>query len=197
MLCYGPHAEKHPTFTLFDRWIPSSRKLDRDDALRTLAERFFTSHGPATVRDFIWWTGLTVADAKLALHLASPALQNESDFYFSAENISASGAAPRAHLLPGFDEILLGYRDRSATLAARYADRVVPGGNGVFQATLVLDGQVRGIWRRTTRKKDVLIEAMPFARLTSADKKAFHAPIERYAKFAGVAVTLEWPSRTK
>ncbi len=194
-LCYGPHAEKQPTFAMFDAWIPTSRTLDRDDALRTLAERFFTSHGPATVRDFIWWTGLTVADAKLGVHMASPALeritQGDHDFY-SAPVASKTTSEQRAHLLPGFDEYLLGYRDRSAALAPRFAERVVPGGNGMFLSTLVLDGQVRGTWRRTTRAKSVVITAMPFTRFSASDKKAFAYPIDRYAKYLGSSVTLSW-----
>ena len=198
-LCYGPHVVKQPTFALFDAWIPTSRTLDRDDALRTLAERFFTSHGPATIRDFIWWTGLTVADAKVALHLASPALQRVlsggQELYLSTTvsfRAQSKNLHSRAQLLPGFDEFMLGYRDRSAALAPRYAERIVPGGNGMFLSTLVLDGQVRGTWRRTTRATSVAIEAIPFSRFSAADRKAFITPLERYAKFLDAPVTLAW-----
>jgi Winged helix DNA-binding domain len=195
-LCYGPHAEKQPTFALFDDWIVASRTLAREEALRTIAERYFTGHGPATVRDFVWWTGLTMADAKLALHLAKESLESYLDD--GAEHWMAAGltlredAEPAAHLLPGFDEYLLGYTNRSAALPPRYADRVVPGGNGVFLATLVLDGLVRGTWRRETGPKGVVIEASPFGRLTAAEKHAFTAPSERYARFLDMPVTLTW-----
>lgn len=99
---------------------------------------------------------------------------------------------PRAYLLPGFDEFMLGYKDRSAALAPRYASRIVPGGNGIFLSTLVLDGQVCGTWRRTTRAKSVEIEASPFARLKASDRKAFVEPVERYANFLGATVNLTW-----
>ncbi|MEP6730178.1 MAG: winged helix DNA-binding domain-containing protein [bacterium] len=202
MLCYGPHSDKQPTFTLFDEWIASSLKPDRDDALRILAERFFVSHGPASMRDFVGWTGLTVADAKTAVHLALPVLEkistDDGDFWMAADRITPTGAEPRAHLLPGFDEFMLGYKDRSAALAARYSDRIVPGGNGMFLSTLVVDGQVSGTWRRAARAKTIkttAIEASPFGRLDASAKKAFSIPRERYARFLGAPVTLAWERR--
>ena len=191
-LVCGPHSEKQPTFARFDEWIPDSSTLDRDDALRTLAERFFVSHGPATLRDFVWWTGLRVADAKIGLHLASPSLVQVGEHWMSATHASPAEPAPRAHLLPGFDEFMLGYKDRGAALAAKHAERVVPGANGVFLATLVLDGQVCGTWRRSTRGNSVAIEATSFSRLEAADRRAFAGPVERYAQFVGTPVTIAW-----
>ncbi len=195
-LCYGPHSEKQPTFVHFDEWIRTSRNLDRDDALRAMAERFFLSHGPATLRDFVWWTGLTVADAKTGLHLAQPSLErlptDDGEFWMSNDRSTASAAALRAHMLPGFDEFMLGYTDRSAALAPRHSGRIVPGGNGMFLSTLVLDGRVCGTWRRTARAKSVEVEASPFARLKASEKKAFAGPAGRYAQFLGIPVTVTW-----
>jgi hypothetical protein len=196
MLCYGPHSEKQPTFVLFDDWIQTSCRIDRDDALRTLAARFFGSHGPATIRDFAWWTGLTVADAKVGLHLAQPSLErvatDDGELWMANDLSTVTTAEPRAHLLPGFDEFMLGYKDRSASLAPRYAGRVVPGGNGMFLSTLVLDGQVRGTWQRSARAKSVVLHASPFVRLTASERAAFAGPVERHAQFLGIPVALAW-----
>ena len=196
MLCHGPHSEKQPTFVLFDEWVRTSRQLDRDDALRTMTERFFTSHGPATLRDFVGWTGLTVADAKIGLQSALSSLERVStdggELWMAHDRPSVNTAEPRAHLLPGFDEFMLGYTDRSAALAPEYAGRIVPGGNGMFLSTLVLDGRVCGTWRRATRAKSVVLEASPFVRLTASEKKAFASPAERYAQFLGVPVAVRW-----
>ncbi|MEP6622032.1 MAG: winged helix DNA-binding domain-containing protein [bacterium] len=196
-LCYGPHSEKQPTFVQFDEWITTSRTLDRDDALRTLAERFFMSHGPATLRDFVGWTGLTVADAKVGVHLAQSSLEritgDAAEMWMANDRPATdAAAAPRAHLLPGFDEYMLGYKDRSAALAPRDADRIVPGGNGMFLSTLVLDAHVRGTWRRSAGAKAVTVDALPFARLSAADKKVFREPAERYARFLGGPVVVRW-----
>ena len=196
MLVYGPHSAKQPTFTLFDRWIPTSRALDRDEALRTIAERYFTSHGPASLRDFVGWTGLTVAEAKRALQLASPSLERLEvagvEFWADAARTEGDAGAQRAHLLPGFDEFMLGYKDRSAALTPHHASRIVPGGNGMFLSTLVLDSQVRGTWRRTPRAASVQVECVPFTRLSATDRKAFVEPANRYATYLGVTVDLSW-----
>jgi hypothetical protein len=196
VICQGPHAEKEPTFTLFDDWIRTARPLDRDDALRTLAERYFRSHGPATLRDFVWWTGLTVADAKIGLHLAQSSLErvttDGAELWMSNERRAARTSTSPAHLLPGFDELMLGYKDRSAMVAARHAGRIVPGSNGMFLSTLVLDGRVCGTWRRSAPAKGVVLEASPFGRLSAAQKKSFGVPRARYADYLGQPATLRW-----
>ena len=199
MLCFGPHDEKQPSFVLFDDWIPTSRALDRDDGLRTLAERFFTSHGPASVQDFVRWTGLTVAEAKRALQLAQSSLDRvataDGDLWMSNELSSHEAPVSRAHLLPGFDELLLGYKDRSATLAAEHASRICPGNNGMFQSTLVFDGRVCGLWRRSTRAKAVEITMSPFVPLEASQKKAFGEAAERYGRYLGAPVPVKWASQ--
>jgi hypothetical protein len=137
-----------------------------------------------------------VADAKLALQLARGSLDTYehegAEHWMARDLVVADDAAAGAHLLPGFDEYMLGYTNRSAALPARYADRVVPGGNGVFLSTLVLDGQVRGTWRRETGPKGVVIEASPFGRFSAVEKQAFAEPAERYARFLEMPLKLEW-----
>ena len=196
MLCFGPHSDKQPTFVLFDDWIRTSRRLDRDDALRTMAERFFTSHGPATLRDFAGWIGVAMAGARVGLALARPSLERvdtvAGEQWMASGAVSESAPPPRSHLLPGFDEFMLGYKDRSAALPARLADRIVPGGNGMFLSTLVIDGQVCGTWRRRTHRNSVRIEPSPFRRLAASGKRAFAIPAGRYAHFLDVPVTIAW-----
>jgi hypothetical protein len=198
MLVFGPHDERQPTFALFDEWIRDSVSLDRDDALRTLAARYFTGHGPATLRDFVWWTGLTVKDAKLGLELARSSLErvavNDTEYYMGADMPAPDEPAPPTHLLPGFDELMLGYSDRSPSLAPQHANRICPGANGMFVSTLVLDGRVVGTWRRSTRAQSVTIEATPFGRLSATRKKEFVEPADRYGRFLGLPVTLTWAS---
>ncbi len=197
MLCQGPHAEREPTFVLFDAWIRASHAPSRDEALQTLATRYFTSHGPATVRDFANWTGMTMAAARDGLHLAQPVLApmrgDSGELWMSSAHEDAS-PDERAYLLPGFDEYLLGYRDRSAVLDAEHAELVVPGGNGVFQATIIADGHVRGTWRRSTRATGVRLRMLPFSSLSAPIRRSLAAAANRYAAFLGIPVALEWTS---
>jgi hypothetical protein len=197
MLCHGPHAGTEPTFTLFDDWIRSSRMPSRDEALQLLAERYFSSHGPASLRDFANWSGLTMADATTALLLAKPVLvrlEAESGEMWMSNTLDDTDVpASRAHLLPGFDEYLLGYRDRGDVLAVEHAELVTPGRNGVFQATLVVDGRVRGTWRRASRPQGTIVRLLPFEPLSTPIRKALAAAANRYANFLGVPVALEQP----
>ena len=197
MLVFGPHEGKQPTFVPFDEWIRSSVVLERDDALRAIAARYFAGHGPATLQDLVRWTGLTVTDAKAGLRLAQPSLErvvaDGAEHYLPHEREPTGTLRSRAHLLPGFDELMLGYGDSSASLAREHADRICPGANGMFRPTLVLDGKVCGTWRGSARAKSMTIVASPFAPLTESQKAAFAGPAERYARFLGAAVALAWP----
>lgn len=198
VLCFGPHRGKQPTFALFDEWIPTSRELPRDEALQTLAERYFTSHGPVTLRDFAGWSGLTIADARIGLELASATLQKltvEGQDYWMSRHIQEVDPHPiQAYLLPGFDEFMLGYKDRSAALAPEYANRICPGNNGMFFPTLVIDGQVCGTWKSSLKARACTITPDLFFPLNTAQKEAFNTPALAYEHFIGTPVTIAWPA---
>jgi hypothetical protein len=179
MLCFAAHSGTQPTFALLDEWVPPApRTLGRDAALAELARRYFQSHGPATVHDLAWWSGLTVADAKAAAAMVSGDFIEETiDGRVYVLPDTAPPARPGLHILPGFDEFILGYKDRTATLAPADARKVVPGGNGMFLPTIVAGGRVVGIWKPYT----------PFRRLTQTESRAYRAAITRYERFLGTA----------
>jgi hypothetical protein len=181
--------EKQQTFVLLDEWVPNPTALSGDDALVELAFRYATGHGPATAQDFAWWAGLTLADARKGLDGAGSRLGREEvggvTVWTRAEFQEARAeAAAGGYLLPGFDELLLGYRDRDALLPREHANRVVPGGNGVFFPMIVLDGRIAGTWKRIQRKGDVDVVLNPF--VERDDLAEILAPaIERYRRFLG------------
>lgn len=183
LICFGAHEGKQPSFALLDDWLPDAGPvLSRDEALATLAQRYFGSRGPASVADFAWWAGLTQADAKRALAAAAGLRQEIVD---GTALWMAQDAQPQrakgVHLLAGFDEYLLGYKDRSHVLAPQFADRIAPGGNGVFKPMIVSDGQIAGTWQRS----DCTVQ--PFAALARAETKALAAALQRYRAFCGDA----------
>jgi hypothetical protein len=162
VLCQGPLEGKQQTFALLDEWVPLAKKMERTQAIAELAKRYFMSHGPATVHDFANWTSLGMAEAKQGLAAARGLLAteqyDEKDYWLSKE-IAAHAEAPRGlYLLPGYDEFLLGYKDRTAVLNADHMRFIVPGNNGVFRPIIVVDGRVVGTWKRTLKKTVVDIE---------------------------------------
>lgn len=192
VICVGPMEGKQQTFALLDEWAPASRELSRDEALVELAKRYFVSHGPATVQDFAGWAGLTITDARAGLEGARSGSELVAErragqeYVLAATGVTGVTAETRVgvHLLPGFDEYLLGYKDRGAVLAAEHAQKVVPGGNGMFMPMVVVGGQVVGTWKRTLRKKGVDIALMPFAPLGDAEERVIEAAT-RYSSFVG------------
>jgi hypothetical protein len=192
VICLGAHEGKQPTFALLEEWAPNAKRMDRDEALAELAKRYFTGHGPATLQDFVWWTGLKVADARAGLEsVASQLASDEIDGKTYWMSHATPPDAPSLYLLPGFDEYLLGYTDRSAALDPQYARKVHPGGNGMFSPTIVINGRVAGVWRRTLKKKEVVITASLFAALNEAEHQALAAAADQYGKYLGLSAVVQ------
>lgn len=192
-ICLGPREGKQQTFVLLEEWVPAAKDLEKSEALALLAERYFTSHGPATVQDLAWWAGITLTDARQGVEAIRSRLVLEKigeQEYWTADNAPARTIheVPTVYLLPGYDEYLLGYKDRSAVLNGAHAPHVVPGNNGVFMPTIVIDGQVSGIWKRTMKSKGIDIEFNLFAPRKDREEHIIEAA-GRYCGFMGLPLT--------
>ena len=194
LICFGVPRGKQQTFTLLDEWVPPTAELARDEALAELTRRYFTSHGPATVHDLMRWAGITAAEAKTGLAAAGKELIQETIadrvYWMARELPDLNNGMRSVCLLPGFDEYLLGYSDRSAVLDPAYAQRICPGGNGVFNPTIVSDGAVTGTWKRTLKKGAVAIELAPFRPLSPAENDALSVAADRYGEYLGLPVAM-------
>ena len=150
LICSGPVQGSDTTYALYGRRIRKTENLPREEALARLAERYFAGHGPATLGDFIWWSGLKISDARLGLAAAANSLRKiaakETTWYLS-QHRGKSAADNSAFLLPAFDEFIIGYADRSAALPAGLAKNVISS-NGIFRAVILHKGQVRGLWKK-------------------------------------------------
>lgn len=193
LICFGPRNGKQPTFALLAEWAPQTKLMDRDAALAELTRRYFTGHGPATVQDFIWWSGLTAADAKAGLALVGSQLIHQTidgTTYWMAHSTTISSRSPSIYILPGFDEYLLGYTDRSVMLDPQHTQHVHPGNNGMFSPTIVCDGRVVGTWRRTLKQRSVVVTPLPFAPLTDTEHAALANAAQHYGTFLELPVVL-------
>lgn len=157
LICFGPHRGKQPTFVLLDDWLAGvdSRSLDREGSLEMLALRYFQSHGPATDRDFTWWSGLTLTMAREAMALVGERLRKSVSgdmTLWSLDMAPPDRPAPNGllHLLSPFDELLVAYKDRAAY------DRV-PGAPDeaitFFRPSVLLNGRLVGSWQKTLGAK--------------------------------------------
>jgi Winged helix DNA-binding domain len=193
LICLGPVQDKQQTFVLLDEWVPHSHEFSREESLAELALRYFGSRGPATIHDFAWWAGLTVADARLGLEGAKSELVkdqvNGKEYWMAGDARVQSAYDPsRIYLLPGFDEHLLGYKDRSAVLAAEHASKIVPGNNGMFLPTMVVAGQVVGTWKRSLKKSALEIILHPFIDLDASEESIMQVA-KGYSNFLGLSLS--------
>lgn len=188
LICLGPRAGKQQTFALMDEWLPPTSPRSREESLAELARRYFTSHGPATVRDFAWWSGLSAADAELARESVASELGAElidKRTYWQAADAPAARAKPGCHLLPAYDEYTVAYQDRGAVMSREVAARA-DSGHGIFHPAVVIDGQVAGTWSRELKKASVAITCRPFAQFDRRQSQALAAAAQRYAQFLGL-----------
>ncbi|MEQ1567342.1 MAG: winged helix DNA-binding domain-containing protein [Myxococcota bacterium] len=178
-------AARVSSFALLDQWLPNAPRKPRDESLALLARRYFAGHGPATEQDLAWWSGLGLREVRAALALAGDLTREErgSSTLYSWGEVPPGGVEPSVHLLPAFDELLLGYRDRGAVLDPAHASRVCPGGNGVFRPILVVGGRVAATWRSEARAGGRVFTFEPFA--GSVPPRLAHAAAERFAAFLG------------
>lgn len=195
-LCWGRQLDAQQMLVLLDDWVPRPRRLERDEALGEFLVRYLVGHGPAPLTDFAWWSQLTMADAKTALAVAAPHLtgldvDGVQHLLAAANDV---GPLPRAApgrgrdavlALPGFDEHLLGYRDRSFAIEPENLTRVVPGKNGIFLPLMIRAGRVIGTWRRDWQPKLITVEPRPFLPLTPATARAADRSLREYAAFLG------------
>lgn len=185
-LCLAGREGKQHTFALLDEWVPRSAGLEGDEALAGLAGRYFTSHGPATARDFAWWAGITSRQASAALDdvrasLASAEVDGHRYWWRDSGKHLASGkaAGSRAQLLPAFDEYTVAYHDRSLLAA--------PGSRAPKMALLnpavLVDGRIAGTWRRAIDKQSVHVTTTLARKLTGAESVALRKTIASYGDF--------------
>jgi hypothetical protein len=186
IICSGARRGKQFTYALLAERAPQARTLDRDEALAELTLRYFTSHGPATVQDFVWWSGLTVADARAGLAMVTSHLLYETiggqTYWFPPSTPPEQDLSQTAYLLPNYDEYTVGYTDRSAIFDALHTNKLDQR-EGLLTNAMVLDGQIVGIWKRTFQKNTVVIEAKPFVPLSTTENRAFTASANRYGEF--------------
>jgi hypothetical protein len=193
VICSGGRQGKQFTYALLEERAPQARSLGREKALEELSRRYFKSHGPATLQDFVWWSGLTTTDARQGMEAVRSELEQETitdqTYWFSAPTAS-KGSLSSAYLLPSYDEYTVGYKDRRAIFDGSHVDKLSAFRESILTQVIVLDGQVAGTWKRTLKKREVVVELAPFAVLNKSQNQAVIAAAQRYGEFLQLPVVL-------
>jgi hypothetical protein len=195
VVCSGPRAERQFTYALLDARAPRAAAMPRDEALGELTRRYFTSRGPASLRDYMWWSGLSAGDARRGIEIAGSNLAGEiieGRMYWSGARLrkpSRTRAATDAHLLPNYDEYLVAYRDRDAVVGAVRGTAAGPRGSDVFAPALIVAGRLAGTWSKAIRRDTIAVDVVSYRRLTPGDREIVAAAVDRYGRFMQQAVT--------
>jgi hypothetical protein len=199
VICSGPRRGKQHTYTLLRDRASDARDLPRDEALAELARRYFTSHGPATAKDFAGWASLTLAEARAAIEAAGSVLAAEElgglRLWSAASGAERPDGPPEAadrpivHLLQGYDELIMGYSE-TKRLLARPGSSWTPATPPVSSLVVLLDGRVGGFWTRTVMKHRLLIEVELLDRWSRPAREALAAEADRFAAFLGLPASV-------
>lgn len=184
LICQSVTIRNNPTYFSLDSL---TKNYKPEDALVELAKRYFTTRGPATLQDFVWWSGLLMADARDGLEGVMSDLVSEEwngkTFWRTPHPILESDLLPTVHLLPTFDEFLISYKDRSASLATSSAQEVAVGNR--FKNTIAINGKVVGTWKRNLKNDGRIITSKLFRQLNAPENNALKMAGKRYGEFLG------------
>jgi hypothetical protein len=197
--CSGAIKGKKQTYALLSERVPKTKSLTREESLRKIASRYFTSRCPATLKDFVWWSGLSVGDARNALEMVKSNFISEKigleTYWFTNSFSNPKNDNNSTYLLPAFDEFIITYKDRSASLPSENFKKAVSD-NGIFRPIVVLNGQVIGLWKRTIKNDKVIVETNFFQTQNKSIKNLIEKKAIAFGNFLGkkaeVKYNVEW-----
>lgn len=190
LICSGPRHGKQFTYALLEERVPKAKKLSREQALAKLALNYFTGHGPAQLKDFSWWSGLAIKDARGALDLIKSELEQatfdgKTYYWSSAQTDVTTPKMPSAFLLSIYDEYTIAYKDRGDISEARDIERMISMGNALT-AVIILNGKVAGTWNKALKNNTIEIRLNPYRQLNKNEQEALESEVARYGKFVGI-----------
>jgi hypothetical protein len=192
IICSGPRRGKQFTYALLEERAPKVKNWTREESLAELTRRYFATRGPATLHDFTWWSGLTMADAQRGIEEVKSQFVSEvidgKAYWFDSSVSPVWEKSPTAHLLPNYDEYFIGFKDRSAIGEVAKRAGIKSDDPSFLAHVIILDGQLVGGWRRTLTKKAVQVELMLIADLTKAQQNAVDKAANQYGEFLGLPV---------
>jgi hypothetical protein len=196
IICSGPLKGNKQTYALVDERVPTMAKLSFDEALTELARRYFTSHGPATLHDFAWWSGMTIAHGRRATEMLGADVASvhfdDKTYWMTAGLEPARFRSPVAHLLPNYDEHIVAYRDHQPSLDPGAPDALKGWGNGSTTHVVIRDGIAIGGWKRTADGDAPVARMYIRMPINDAERRAVGRAAAAYADFLGLPISVKW-----
>ena len=186
IICSGEDRGSKCTYALLEERVPLMPELTKDESLARLARSYFRSHSPAVLQDFIWWSGLSVSDAKQAVYLIASELTTEQwkeqTWYIHDTCRTRGKLSGHIHLLPSYDEYLLGYKDRTDVLPLEHYSKAFTN-NGLFFPIVLHNGQVIGNWDKSVKKKSVDLKYSWFRQVADMNEETLERERQKFTRF--------------
>ena len=189
IMCSGPRVDKQFTYMLLDERVPKTKKFHRQEALVALTRRYFETRGPASIKDFANWSGLTIKDVKdgvaeLPDEFICKNLDNQ-EYIFKERSFTTSTKLQKTFLLPDYDEYGMSYKDRSALFLPANKPELSKGGNAAYQHMIVINGTIGGTWKTAVTKKKFAVETNTYKPLTKTGELTLKKAVKKYSSFFG------------
>jgi len=195
LICSGVIKGKKQTYDLLSVRVPRKIIMLKEEALAKLAKSYFSSHGPATLPDFVWWSGLSVSDARRGLEMNRPGLNSDStgsETYWYVNPVIVPKTLPDSvYLLPAFDEFLISYKNRRAIITAEDHKKAISE-NGIFRPVILVNGQISGLWKRTFKKDRVVVEIEYFRPHNITEKHLIDDAVDSFGYFSELKADIEF-----
>jgi winged helix DNA-binding protein len=188
LICSGPRQGKQFTYALLDERVAATPRMSREEALATLAKKYFSSRGPATTVDLATWSGLTITDARrsaasLSRDFIKQTIDGQEYIFLpvTREKIKSDDAS---FLMPDYDEYGMGYKDRSALQSGTEKNKRKLGLASKYNRYIVINGVIEGTWNRSINKQKLEVQTFPYGELTTAKEKLILKAVKKYKAFA-------------
>jgi DNA glycosylase AlkZ-like len=196
IICSGASRDGKPTYALLSERVPKTGELTREEALAKLARCYFTSRCPATIQDFTWWSGLSAGDARQALEMVKPDFNPETingrTYWMTNDVVLQQPDQPSVFLLPTFDEFLISYTDRSASISGEFENHMKEiSDRGVFRPIIVVNGLVAGIWKRIIKENRLLLELEYFTKPDDIISSSIRDAATHFGNFLGKKIEMK------
>lgn len=192
LICSGPLNGKKFTYMLLKERVPQAKFRSIEESVNELTKRYFQSHGPATIKDFAWWSGLTMADCLKGV-TAQKNLQKYNvdgkQYYAFAfdENLRMTD---QAFLLPNFDEYTVAYKERAIFYDPRNTTYLNSNENVAFGNMIIIRGEVVAMWKKTVKPKSIEIQTVPFKAISASEQDKITSAFAHYGAFLKKSIKL-------
>lgn len=189
LICSGIPRGKQTTYALVAERAPEARELGPEEALVELTRRYFTSHGPATEKDFRWWSSLTAREARRGMEMVAGELESmkvgEWSLWWIPQDVPPPPNAGDIHLVQIYDECIVGYTESRGALDPGGIARGV-GVASTFPHAILMNGHVTGRWKRQVKGDGMTVHVQPLRRWSAAERRALRREVERFGRFNGL-----------